>query len=141
MRRWVQLKNLIDEVDSGHNGKPWSFDNEWVAWKLGVSLREGSETIQAYLAEQRHPQSYVTKWIHREGRTRNTRWWVGLKPEQVEALGTQGMDDVIRRFQIAIAPDLDRARELNPKTSKTCDKILDAFEAALLELKTLNGKV
>jgi hypothetical protein len=140
MRRWARLRDLIDETDAKHNGKPWYFDNEWVAWKLGVSPREGSEIIQAYLAEQRHPESYVTKWIHREGRTRSTHWLVGLSPEQVEALGAQTMEDVMRRVAIAIAPDLDRARKLSPKTSKSCDKVLDAIEAALAELQVLNGK-
>jgi hypothetical protein len=138
MRRWIVLDRWLQERVP--EGKRLSFSSQDLGYRLQVPSSEASGIIQAYLTEQRHPDSYTRYWLHRQGRTSNARWIASARTSDLKLMSNQYADDVVRRIGIAVAPDLDRIRQLNPKTAKLCDKIMDSVEEMLVALQALNGK-
>jgi hypothetical protein len=102
------------------------FDSVDVAEGLGIDPADASQHIQSYLSAQRSPKSSTLYVIHRTGRTTSSRWHSGIRTADARATSYQYFSDVTRKFERALAPDLQRIAALNPRAARRCHSIIEA---------------
>jgi hypothetical protein len=72
--------------------------------------------------------------IRRNGRTSTSVWHVGVRTADALATSHQFFDDVRTRFTVALAPDLARIDELNPRARRKCEAIIEAVGEGAMRL-------
>ena len=125
MKRWEQVDNYLQTFG------PVSFSSRDLAADLGVSGREASHLIQAYLTEQRRSPSGASVVLHRVGRTKQAVWMVGDRANDAREMSRQWFDDVARHVAIALKPDLDRIGVSNARATQVTTAIANVVEASL----------
>jgi hypothetical protein len=131
--QWEVLEDFLIEqmADGGRIGT-----NAELASKMGVSTWTATARIQAHLVAQRGKRTRTLFVLHREGRTKQAVWYAGVRAENVKAISGEFFHDVQTRFVRALAPDLSRIAEVNPRMAKKCESIVKAVgEGALLVLQ------
>ena len=129
MKRWELLEAWLFEIHTFGG----VFTNYDVADGLGITPRQATHYIQAYLAAQRGAADtlYV---IYREGRTKRAVWRVGIRTADARALSHTYFDDVKVKFQRAVEPDLIRIGELNPRARRRCEQIVEAVSTSAMTM-------
>lgn len=98
-----------------------------------------SASIQNYLGAQRRAGSETRYVLKRKGRTTSAAWTIGERSRDGKAVTRQFGDDIHRRVKRAIAPDLRRISEVNPRArrvledgiSKALDSVLGMVDAMI----------
>lgn len=114
--QWERLQKYLDD----HNKQGTDFDCAEYAAKIQLSHHEASADIQAYLYEQRRVSSEALYVLRRVPgtRTRGARWAVGMRTHDVALVGVAFYDDVVRKAERGLEPDLRRIAEINPRAAR-----------------------
>lgn len=123
MKKWEALENILQPGDR--------VNSAWVAQALGVSRREGSAHIQSELSAVRAKKSKTKYVIHRQGRTSNSEWLVGVRAADVRSRTSQCVNDMKRTVERALEPDLARMGLLNPRAALLVEAQVNAMVAGL----------
>jgi len=133
MTRWEQLQTYL----FGNHIIGGTFTSRDYAAATGIAPWQASDHIQAFLAEQRRPESKALYVLKREPgtRTASTQWSVGHRTKDLQAIGVGFTDDVRNRFMHAIGPDMQRIAVLNPHAAKRAEATIHAVvDGALVVL-------
>ncbi len=122
MKRWERLEEWI--LDNNIE----TFTSHDLARSLQVTKARASEMIQAHLYAQRSAKVgddllYVLK---RSDRTSNAVWSVGVRVADAKAIETTYYADIKRKWERAVAPDLQRLAAKNPRAARHVQATLDA---------------
>jgi hypothetical protein len=123
--RWLQLEAWIEE------NQPSNFTAVELANDLHISTREASRMIQSYLTAQRGRRSETAFVLKRAGRTKRAVWSVGQTTTDARTLGRVLFDDFLTTMKRAYAPDMDRIREVNPRTARFIVAKMETMDAAV----------
>lgn len=123
--RWVQLEAWIEET------QPQNFTAIELGQAFGISTREASRMIQSYLVAQRGRRSETIFVLKRAGRTKRAVWSVGQTTADARTLGRALFDDFLTTMKRAYAPDMDRIREVNPRTARFIVAKMETMDAAV----------
>lgn len=127
MMKWEVFEEYLFERDLLSE----AFKCETVAADLGISTREASMLIQAYLDAQRSPTSRTLFVLSRNGRTSAAVWHVGARSADVRGLARQVLDDMAIKVYDALEPDMRRMAYLNPRCAKLVNATTESFLANL----------
>lgn len=130
LMRWEVLEIWLFDYHT-HGGQFTVYD---VAAGLGITTASASRYIQAYLTEQRSPESTALYVLHREGRTASAVWMCGERTVDARAVANTYYDDVKTKWRRAAEPDISRIAARNPRARKTCDAIMEAVSDHAMEL-------
>ena len=129
---WEQFEDYLTEREMLNQ----EFNSRAVAADLGITRREASYMIQAYLIAQRRPNSRTLCVLSRQGRTRCAMWHVGARTTDVRSLTRQYMNDITVKINDALGPDLRRMIGINPRCAKLANAMSEVILANLKLLAT-----
>jgi hypothetical protein len=120
MSRWEQLEEWLFDNDLER------FNSRDLAASLGVTSKQASTLIRAYLAAQRGAKASTLYVLKREGRTSRAVWSVGQRTADARVIGGTLFEDVSVKVQRAFAPDLERLAARNPRAARYCEAKIEA---------------
>jgi hypothetical protein len=137
-RGWQILEEwLLGRVESlGLADETWQvrFTVHQVADGLGVDTSRASRLIQAYLQAQRGDDSETLFVLQRSGRTRRAVWFADERSAGARERLSQFSQDVARTVERAVAPDLRRIAERNPRAAAAVATCQATIRTALVAL-------
>lgn len=124
--KWKRFEQLLDRLDLGTGSR---FTVVELAARIHEDPSEVSNWVQCYLDAQRAKQSQTRFVLSRRHRTSAAIWTVGRRLQDARRVPVQLGDDVLRRIERAVAPDLEAlAERTGPETAT---KIRANVEAAV----------
>lgn len=124
---WEQLEDYL--FDLALTETPFTNRELAEAWKIPAA--RASAYIQEYQDAQSRENSRTLFVLHREDRTTNAVWHIGVRASDAREIGGQFADDVKRRVDRAIQPALTRLVQKNPRAVRQSDAIGGAISAAV----------
>lgn len=129
MTRWERMEQWLFDYECE------KFTAAELAFSLGVSNKEASRMISAYLDAQRRPESGTLYVLKRQGRTSQARWSVGEKTADARIIGGTLFEDIKAKIKRAYEPDLKRLAARNPRAARFVEaKLVALMDGAMVVL-------
>jgi hypothetical protein len=135
IKRWEELESWM----SGRELLSPTFTSVEYADATGLSRKDASRNIQAYLWAQRRPDVQTAYIIKRVPGTRTSAaiWKIGTTARDQRMLGDGFANDARNRFKTAVTADLRAMAVINPRTERRARLIIDGvMDGAMVVLES-----